>query len=312
MTRSLPFPPLLLLLCIPVPTGAQVRIHRVITAEEGLVQSQVTALHRDATGFLWVGTFGGLCRWDGDRFDVFGRGDGVAGIDIRVIESLGDGSLAVGTYDAGLAILRPNARRFAMKTPQNGLVGSSVRAVMTTRDGEVWVGTENGIAVYSSAAEMDAPVAHLLEGVSIGCLTLAPDGTRYVGTFGNGLQAFRGHSRVPAFDTSSLPGDRVRAVIVDPDGTPWVSLVGNGVWTRTSSGWQAAPWTEDLGGEDVKFFHIRHTGNDSWQLVMGTTGAGVRLWDGRTLDRITEPHGLPSGTVWAAESGVDSVLYLGT
>src|SRR5271165_587698 len=39
--------------------------------EEGLPQNSVTALVQTRDGYLWLGTYGGLVRFDGVRFTVF-------------------------------------------------------------------------------------------------------------------------------------------------------------------------------------------------------------------------------------------------
>ncbi|HOQ93478.1 MAG TPA: two-component regulator propeller domain-containing protein, partial [Treponemataceae bacterium] len=40
-------------------------------AREGLVNLGVSALVQDKTGFIWVGTQGGLQRWDGKSFTLY-------------------------------------------------------------------------------------------------------------------------------------------------------------------------------------------------------------------------------------------------
>src|SRR5450432_481943 len=40
-------------------------------AEEGLPQTKVTAVVQTRDGYLWVGTYSGLARFDGMRFNVF-------------------------------------------------------------------------------------------------------------------------------------------------------------------------------------------------------------------------------------------------
>ena len=55
------------------------RLRRVFTEEHGLPSAAVSALAQDRAGFLWVGTFGGLARFDGHEVavmhrDVFGGG----------------------------------------------------------------------------------------------------------------------------------------------------------------------------------------------------------------------------------------------
>ena len=44
---------------------------RHVTPEQGLPNEIATALAEDREGFLWVGTLGGLARWDGYRFRVY-------------------------------------------------------------------------------------------------------------------------------------------------------------------------------------------------------------------------------------------------
>jgi len=58
-------------------THAQEYAFREYSLKQGLPQSQVKAINQDADGFLWVGTLGGLARFDGGNFDVFTVEDGL-------------------------------------------------------------------------------------------------------------------------------------------------------------------------------------------------------------------------------------------
>jgi len=44
---------------------------RHFTVDQGLPVPTVTALAQDGAGFIWVGTQGGLARFDGYRFKTF-------------------------------------------------------------------------------------------------------------------------------------------------------------------------------------------------------------------------------------------------
>ena len=46
-------------------------VTRVWHTEEGLPQNSVNAMLQDHRGYIWIGTFGGLARFDGERFTVF-------------------------------------------------------------------------------------------------------------------------------------------------------------------------------------------------------------------------------------------------
>ena len=43
--------------------------------EEGLPQISVTSIAQTPDGYLWIGTFNGLARFDGARFTVFHEGN---------------------------------------------------------------------------------------------------------------------------------------------------------------------------------------------------------------------------------------------
>ncbi|MCP4250948.1 MAG: hypothetical protein GY778_28255, partial [bacterium] len=42
--------------------------HRAWSIEEGLPQNTITSMVQTRDGYLWLGTFGGLARFDGVRF----------------------------------------------------------------------------------------------------------------------------------------------------------------------------------------------------------------------------------------------------
>jgi len=46
-------------------------IHTVWTTEDGLPQNAISAIVQTHDGYLWLGTFGGLARFDGITFTVF-------------------------------------------------------------------------------------------------------------------------------------------------------------------------------------------------------------------------------------------------
>ena len=70
---------------------------------DGLTDLNVQALQQDRQGFLWVGTDNGLFRFDGRRFQRFGREDGLPSVRINALHETADGRLFVGTR-AGLAV----------------------------------------------------------------------------------------------------------------------------------------------------------------------------------------------------------------
>lgn len=100
---------------------------------DGLASSSVYAITQDADGFLWVGTRGGLYRFDGIRFEAFN--DGLPALRVTSLTVDGGGRLWIGTV-AGLCVEGSTA-----------LSGRHVRALCTDRSGAVWAATKDSILV---------------------------------------------------------------------------------------------------------------------------------------------------------------------
>lgn len=66
-----------------------------LKVENGLVQSQATCLAQDDFGNLWIGTLGGLSRYDGKKIKNFTLSDGLVSNNIMAIQFAADGTLLV-------------------------------------------------------------------------------------------------------------------------------------------------------------------------------------------------------------------------
>lgn len=76
--------------------------------DDGLPSSTVTTIAQTPDGYLWVGTFNGLARYDGERFVTFTAGGGLETINrrIRGLYTDVEGTLWINTYDGGLVSYR--------------------------------------------------------------------------------------------------------------------------------------------------------------------------------------------------------------
>ena len=69
---------------------------------KGLPQSQVNTITQDQDGYIWIGTFGGLSRFDGQNFTNFGKNNGLLNNRITKTKVI-DGQLYVG-HQQGISI----------------------------------------------------------------------------------------------------------------------------------------------------------------------------------------------------------------
>lgn len=117
---------------------------------EGLPHSITTAVAQDSRGLIWIGTKGGLVRYDGYRMLVFemARG-GVAGLPdtyVRSLLALPNGGMLVGTNDGGLARFDPTTDTFhAYPVGAGGTSDSKIYDLAEDHANGVWIATDHGL-----------------------------------------------------------------------------------------------------------------------------------------------------------------------
>lgn len=139
-----------------LPAGAfEYRVgSRVFTSDDGLPQSGVNTVVQTRDGYLWIGTFGGLARFDGLTFTIF---RGKPTVDTPVSESLpqtgpaSDRILAlyqddrdwlwVGTQDAGLSVRKQGM--FHHLPICGGIC--QINDILQTPDRTLWIATSVGV-----------------------------------------------------------------------------------------------------------------------------------------------------------------------
>jgi ligand-binding sensor domain-containing protein/signal transduction histidine kinase len=106
---------------------------------------------------------------------------------------------------------------------ENGLPQNTVQALVQTRDGFVWLGTEVGLVRFDGTvfAVFDKNSTPALPGNDVRCLLETRDGALWIGT-SEGLARWKG-GVVTAFTTQDgLPGNGIRALVESENGSLWV------------------------------------------------------------------------------------------
>lgn len=110
---------------------------RRFSTHDGLPQNSVNAIVQDRDGFLWLGTFGGLARFDGSDFRVYRSLADSGPSSDRILQLFEDarGQLWIGSEDAGVSVLRDG--RFRRLDVCGGRC--LIRRFVAAADGSVWV-----------------------------------------------------------------------------------------------------------------------------------------------------------------------------
>ncbi|MDQ2069847.1 hybrid sensor histidine kinase/response regulator [Natronospira bacteriovora] len=111
---------------------------------DGLPQETVEAVLRDRNGLLWIGTQGGLARWDGHRMQVYRRdprdAGSLPGNHIRALAEDARGHIWIATLNAGLAVIDPPTGQVRRLGAAEGLASDRVSDLVASDDGEsLWV-----------------------------------------------------------------------------------------------------------------------------------------------------------------------------
>ena len=114
------------------------------TSEEGLPQNSVMALAQTKDGYLWVGTFGGLARFDGIKFTIFNSANTPALTSNRILALYEDntGVLWIGTEAGEIVSFR--AGQFTAHSRLSIVQRGSIRTFYKDSAGVIWAGGHNG------------------------------------------------------------------------------------------------------------------------------------------------------------------------
>ncbi len=115
--------------------------------EHGMPSGRVQSIVEDNSGNLWVGTQQGLCRFDGEKFQVFGANEGLVSLFHQRTARDSEGLLWFATLLGGL--YRSDGRHFQWLTTSDGLPSNSVTGLVPCEHGSMVVGTYLGIVRYT-------------------------------------------------------------------------------------------------------------------------------------------------------------------
>ena len=141
---------MIVLLCtILVPVVAQERSYmEQLSVDEGLPHTDVSSVVQDGDGYVWIGTYSGLCRYDGNELTVYDISNSIlASSRIRSLYLAPDGLLYIGTETGGVTIFDTERDVFVktINVPSN-----YVNGIFPSYDGHsVIICTDDGISELS-------------------------------------------------------------------------------------------------------------------------------------------------------------------
>jgi ligand-binding sensor domain-containing protein/signal transduction histidine kinase len=209
--------------------------HQIWRTDSGLPQNTVHSILQTRDGYLWLGTDGGLVRFDGIDFLTFDA-ENTPQLESDTVYDLREdasGTLWISTA-AGLLSYRNGA--FAAYTMAQGLPAATVWFSYQDRQHRIWAITPAGPAFLNGKGF--AAVAGAQGAGPLNRHALAEDASGMLWLGGSGLFALDLRAATPRLALHLLNGIAVGAVELDPQGTLWIGT-GEGL-ARYAQGTLAA------------------------------------------------------------------------
>lgn len=114
------------------------------STDNGIPTGDANAVLQGADGYIWVGGYGGLLRYDGIDFEQFCGTRGLDSYSIRSLWQSNDGTIYVGSNEKGVYIF--DGKSFTQPLQSSELKYLSVRCFEDDSEGRVFLGTSDGLA----------------------------------------------------------------------------------------------------------------------------------------------------------------------
>ena len=288
-------------------------VHRSWSTEDGLPHDAVRAIAQTRDGYLWVGTRGGLARFDGARFTVFSTATtALPSNEIRALHPDASGALWIGTTGG---LVRYRKGRFSTFTTADGLPDNRVRALLEdpSAPGTLWVGTLDGLARYRDGRITTFTTADGLLADDVRALAAGADGTLWVGSYGGGVSHWNG-TRFTSYPLSGVSTDPwIYALLQARDGRVWVGL-GQGQADASPyqllelAGDRYRPLAPPVDLSSIRALHEDRQGS----LWIGTYGGGLAYRQGDRMQTYGPDDGLSDDRVNAIHEDREGNLWIGT
>ena len=179
----------------------------------GLPTSEANAIAETSEGFIWIGSYAGLIRYDGNTFERFDSTTGIANVRCLFVDSRD--RLWIGTNDSGVFLMEKGELRRWDKA--DGLKSSSVRAIAEEADGTVYVGDAAGIVTFGADLKPVGLNDERIAGLMIKDLRRGEDGLVY-GLTSNGDVFTLKNGAVTAFlSYEDIPVQGIISILPDPE-----------------------------------------------------------------------------------------------
>lgn len=298
----------------PVPFDSYVITN--FTADNGLPQNTVDVVHQSSDGYIWIGTYAGLARFDGVKFVHYNRTITPA-FRINHVTAMQEWPTGVywfGTNGGG--IIRSSRHQFSGVDAFNTDGREFIKSIIHLGS-DVLVGTERGgiHRIILDAAGTVRDVAPFLaqqlpKNILFRAMTpFGTDGIAVATDIGLIIADAKGVRTLTTKE--GLPDNSITALAVDKTGALWIGT-SNGLARYLFGSVQSFTTAHGLTNNTIRTLFV-DADNIVW---IGTDGGGVNRFTGGTgrkqFDAFTAEHGLVNDFIRTIFQDSERNMWIGT
>ncbi len=114
---------------------------KLYDATNGLPTSDANVVMADKEGYIWIGGYAGVIKYDGTTFERFDSSEGITSG--KAIYEDSKGRIWIGTNDNGVIVLDGDSQQHF--TYKDGLPSSTIRSFVEGDYGRIYIATTNGV-----------------------------------------------------------------------------------------------------------------------------------------------------------------------
>ena len=185
---------------------------KLYDASNGLPTSDANFILCTSGGYIWIGSYAGIIRYDGTDFERMDASDGLTSG--RVLFEDSNKRIWVGTNDNGIVMLEGlKSKRFTYK---EGLPSSSIRSFAESNDGVIYVGSTEGVSYIDGDMQLKNVEDDRIRKESIIRLVSDDGGTIYGNTNDGSIFSISDGAVTRFFTAGELGMDSITAIFPDP------------------------------------------------------------------------------------------------
>ena len=281
----------------------------------GLPTGEANDVLQTSDGYIWIGSYGGLIRYDGSSFRNFSLEGAISSSSIRALAESSDKKLWIGTNDAGVFVMENGTITHIPCEDEKSFL--CIRDFAVAPDGTVYVASNSGIAAVRDGVLTPVSGEHAV-GATIYSVDVDSLGRVWGSLNGGTCVMIENGIETQTFTSSEFfpDGESVYCTGSDDQGNIWLGTSGSVLAKLTPKGSDdfEVSITETPG---VTTHNMIKTGPDGSVIVCGNVGACVILSSGEQIAFSEIDHAVSlnsgcmdyEGNVWLASTSYGIIKY---